>query len=86
MQNRVALAIATAALLLDLVPGAVAHGDKPMDMSAHDAQRPQLQEGGLPGSYWSFSEHATLMYCHIALEILAWVVVLPIGKLSHSVK
>jgi hypothetical protein len=83
MSNRVALAIATAALLLELVPRAAAHGDEHMELSAHDAPQPQMHKDGQPGSYWSLSEHATLMYCHIALEILAWVVILPIGKLLH---
>jgi hypothetical protein len=48
-----------------------------MGMSVHDASTPQPQDSGFHG-YWSLSEHATLMYWHIALEILAWVVVLPI--------
>jgi hypothetical protein len=85
MPNRVAVVIATAALLLELVPRALAHGEEHMDMSAHNAPQPQPQvhDGDKPGSYWSLSEHVTLMYCHVALEILAWVVILPIGKLSH---
>lgn len=77
MPNREALRIAAAALLLSLV---AAHGDEHMDMSAHDA--PQPQDHAQPRSYWSLSEHATLMYWHIGLEMLAWVVVLPIGKLQ----
>lgn len=84
MLNRVAVALVTAVLLLELAPITLAHGDEHMDMSAHDAPQPQLHDGGEPGSYWSLSEHATLMYCHIALEILAWVVILPIGKLPFS--
>jgi hypothetical protein len=81
MPKRIAVAIATAALLLECAPRALAHGDEYMDMSAHDAPQPQLHDGGEPTSYWGLSEHVTLMYCHIALEILAWVVILPIGKL-----
>ncbi|KAL1594958.1 hypothetical protein SLS59_008509 [Nothophoma quercina] len=49
-----------------------------MDMSAHDAPAPQLQSNGQQ-SYWSLSEYAALMYWHIALEILAWVVILPVA-------
>lgn len=78
MPNRIALRLATAALLLSLV---AAHGDEHMDMSAHDAPQPQPQIEGQPRSYWSLSGHATLIYWHIGLEILAWVVLLPIGKL-----
>ena len=82
------LTIATAALLLHLLPLVVAHGDEPhgetIDMSAHDAPASQPQDDGRQ-SYWSLSEYATLMYWHIALEILAWIVVLPVGKLPKLV-
>lgn len=80
------LTITTAALLLQLLPLVAAHGDEhhgeAMDMSAHNA--PALQpQNDAPQSYWSLTEYATLMYWHIALEILAWVVVLPVGKQSR---
>lgn len=74
------LTLATAALLLELLPLAAAHGDDhdaPMDMNEAPA-RP-AEDGGAPQSYWGLSEYATLMYWHIALEILAWVVILPVG-------
>lgn len=81
------LIIAAAALLLQLLPLVAAHGDEHhgegMDMSAHDAPAPQPQKDGHQ-SYWSLSEYAALMYWHIALEILAWVVILPTGKLFRS--
>jgi hypothetical protein len=83
MPNCIALTIATAALLLELLPWVAAHGDGHMDMSAHNVPLPQIQDDGQPASYWSLSEHATLMYWHIALEVLAWVVVLPVGKLRY---
>jgi hypothetical protein len=83
MPNHLALAIATTALLLELVPWVAAHDNEPMDMSAQDVSQPQIHNDGQAGSYWSLSEHATLMYWHIALEVLAWVVVLPAGKLSY---
>ncbi|KAF2685518.1 hypothetical protein K458DRAFT_387482 [Lentithecium fluviatile CBS 122367] len=47
-------------------------------MDMHDAP-PPVEDNGPPRSYWGLSDHATLMYWHIALEILAWVVVLPVG-------
>lgn len=31
-------------------------------------------------SYWSLHDHVGLMYAHIALMVLAWVVILPISK------
>lgn len=75
-------ALAFAAALLVLLPIASAHGDEhhgTMDMSSHDTLQPQTPDAGLPSSYWSLSEHATLMYWHIALEVLAWIVVLPVA-------
>ena len=84
MPNRAALTIATAALLLDILPLVAAYGDGDMDMGAHDAGQPQTQDDGQPRSYWSLSEHAALMYWHVALEIVAWVVILPVGKPSCS--
>ncbi|KAF1920407.1 hypothetical protein BDU57DRAFT_508710 [Ampelomyces quisqualis] len=77
MASRIAFTIATAALLLlELSPQVAAHSDEHIDMSA---SRPQPKDHDQPGSYWGFSEHVTLMYLHIALEILAWVVVLPVA-------
>jgi hypothetical protein len=84
MARRAVVAIAAAALLLELLPVVAAHGDEhaggSMDMGAHNAAKAQAQDEG-PRSYWSLSEHATLMYWHIALEIVAWLVVLPVGEL-----
>jgi hypothetical protein len=79
MPGRRRLTIATAALLLALLPLVAAHGDSDgMDMGAHDTSEAQIQNDGF-GGYWSLSEHASLMYWHIALEILAWIVFLPIA-------
>ncbi|KAG9192241.1 hypothetical protein G6011_10975 [Alternaria panax] len=47
-------------------------------MGAHDAPDSQPQDNGFE-SYWSFSEHALLMYWHIGLEILAWIIILPVA-------
>lgn len=79
MLHRVAFAAATAALLLGTLPRVAAHGDEHMDMSAHDAPHAEPQHHDQKGTYWSLSEHAALMYWHIGLEILAWIVILPIA-------
>lgn len=83
---RKTVTLATAALLLHLLPLVAAHGDEhhgeAMDMSAHSAPAPQPQSNA-PQSYWRLTEYAALMYWHIALEVLAWVVVLPVGKLTR---
>ncbi|KAI2483278.1 hypothetical protein Ptr902_05595 [Pyrenophora tritici-repentis] len=79
MPHRPGVTITATTLLLELLPLAAAHGHGDgMDMSAHDAQPAQPQDNGF-GGYWSLSEHASLMYWHIGLEILAWVVVLPVA-------
>jgi hypothetical protein len=33
-----------------------------------------------PVSYWSLTDHVGVMYAHILLMTLAWVVVLPAGE------
>lgn len=75
------LTLATAALLLELLPLVAAHGaghgEDGMAMEVTEA--PQPQRDADPSSYWSLSEHCGLMYAHIALEIIAWFGVLPIG-------
>jgi hypothetical protein len=77
MSHRTALTITFAALLLSLV---AAHGEEHMDINAHDVPMPSPQDDGKPRSYWSLSEHIALLYWHIGLEVLAWVVILPVGK------
>lgn len=88
MRRPSVLALAVAAAVLELLPFALAHGDEhgeAMGMSAHATSPPQAHEDGLPQSYWSLSEHATLMYWHVGLEILAWIIVLPVGKYQRNV-
>lgn len=79
MSKRAICTVVVAALLLPLV---ASHGDEHMDMSAHESSSSKVEYDGAPGSYWSLTEHSTLMYWHVGLEILTWVVILPIGKLK----
>jgi hypothetical protein len=79
MPSRGDLTIATIGLALGFLPLVAAHGDgEAMDMSAQDSPAPQPQDNGF-GGYWSLSEHASLMYWHIGLEILAWIMILPVA-------
>lgn len=82
LQRRV-LPIAVGALLLILLPNVVAHGDEhnvePMEMTPQEAPEANLGQDKAATSYWSLNEHAALMYWHIGLEILAWIVILPVG-------
>jgi hypothetical protein len=72
------LILATAALLLELCPLVVAHGED------HNEGPVQVPDSDRPQSYWSLSEHASLLYWHIGLEIVAWIVVLPVGGLRKQ--
>ena len=84
------------AILLGLVSLAFAHGHEAVeasseasqhaghgedasatDMSANKASH-ALSDG--PPSYWSHPEHVGLIYAHIGLMVLAWVIALPLGK------
>jgi len=82
MQRGRVLTLAAAALLLEALPLAVAHG------SEHDGGN--LDMGGSPEapasadrkpmSYWSLTDHVGIVYIHILLMSLAWAVVLPVGE------
>ena len=37
-------------------------------------------------SYFSHSEHAALIYTHIAFMVVAWVFILPIGRFLFAVR
>lgn len=78
------LTFATAALLLEALPLVAAHGDEhnggSTDTDMHHVATPPAEAQ----SYWRLSEHASLMYWHIALEILAWTLVLPVGRFAHA--
>ena len=77
------LTLTTVALLLEVLFPLVAahsddHNDASMDMPGA-APPVSAPDNPVPQSYWTLSDHALLMYWHIALELLAWVVVLPVG-------
>lgn len=84
------MTLATAALLLEALPLVVAHGhgdeSGPGGVDAHHSPQPQVQNSDVPPSYWSLSEHAGLMYMHIALEVIAWLIVLPVGRLLELIR
>lgn len=58
-----------------IVPAALAHGDA---SSQHpDGHGDDEQDLEYMDSYFAFPEHAGLMYAHIAIMVLAWMLVLP---------
>jgi len=78
------LTLAAAALVLEVLPLALAHGhdDSGMDMANMDEASPSTivtEHTGLESYYWH-PEHKGFMYAHVALMILGWAVVLPVGK------
>ena len=81
LQVRLVL-LATAALLA--LPLVVAHGhgegSATAEIDTKNAIQAEALDSDRPGSYWRLFEHAGLMYMHIALEVLAWFFVLPVGK------
>lgn len=83
---RVASAAAFLGLLLPVV---LAHGDDgtvDMDMSMGDNVTAMGDEPATdvkyPPTYFAHAEHRGVLVAHIALMVLAWVVVLPLGKRS----
>lgn len=85
---RVALA-ATFTLFLASLATALPHGDESMDMgmdmsAVTDAPQPttitmQNNTAG-PMSYFAYSKHSSTIIAHIALMVLGWCFVLPVGK------
>lgn len=74
------LLVATA--VLAALPAALAHGDDDhMDMSIDVAEQEPQQVSDAAGlTYFRLPEHTGAIYGHIALMLVAWIVVLPIGK------
>jgi hypothetical protein len=74
---------ATAATLafLALLPVSLAHGgdEGGMDMGAQESKP---DPNSYPPTYFALPDHAGVLYAHIVLMMLAWVVVLPVGKSS----
>lgn len=78
-----------AALVLCALPAVLAHGDEhaaagadmemdmDMDMSAEDSSKPDA--GSYAPTYFTHPEHRGLIYAHIGLMVLSWVVILPLG-------
>lgn len=86
--------LAAAASLLELLPLVVAHGhdENGTDLGEMNAASVSATAAAhnaaeaveaLPSYFWH-PEHAGLMYAHIALMILGWVVVLPVGTSSSD--
>ena len=66
------------ALLLAAVAPVFAHGDEGMNMDMgmgpHNVKKPFVP------TYFKLDAHVGTIYAHIVLSVLAWIVVLPLGK------
>ena len=81
-----ALSVLAGVAVLGLVPAALAHGgddDMNMDMGmgADTPADQPLPEGEYPPTYFALGEHTAAIYGHIGLMVIAWVFMLPVGKL-----
>lgn len=71
---------------------AVAHGDsESMDSMkmgmgmAHGSNTTQPPKNNdYPDTYFAHTEHSGVIYTHIALMVLSWVFILPVGKFHIS--
>jgi hypothetical protein len=78
---------ASGALLLALLPVGIAHGggesmDVDMGMHGSNTTTQPLNGDDYPDTYFAHTEHAGVIYTHIALMVLTWVFILPISKFS----
>lgn len=88
MQAR-ALSLTAAVALLSALPLALAHGDD-HDMDMGDmAEHGSMDDGpaeGWPMSYFSYSEHVSLLWTYVALTVITWLLVAPPGaQLDHFI-
>lgn len=87
--TRSAVSLLAAAAILSALPAVFAHGDDhaamdaDMDMSVPD---PKPDPDSYLPTYFSHPEHRGLIFAHVALMVLAWVVMLPIGKRKSRVQ
>lgn len=91
--SQLSTAAVAAVLLLAAVPVALAHGGDEMEampeQSGHDAHAhvaEPVDDIEYPPTYFAHGEHVGLMYAHIGLMAIAWILVLPLGvyNLSYS--
>lgn len=66
-----------AVLGLSLALPVLAHGDD-MDMGAEQAAA-QPDDAEYPPTYFALEDHRRVLFAHIALMTLAWVIFLPVG-------
>lgn len=74
------LAFASTAVLLGLLPLALAHGDEDMNMGGDAPEPAPAKVESPPSSYFRYKEHSNVILAHIVLMVIGWGFVLPVGK------
>ena len=64
--------------------GAVLFALLPVDMDMSHASDKPKDASEYPDTYFSHPDHVSVIYAHIALMVLSWVFVLPVGKLKPT--
>lgn len=78
-----ALSLLAAAVILGTVPTVLAHGndDGAMDVGMDTSvEEPKPDASSYEPSYFTHPDHRGLIHAHVALMVIAWVVLLPIGE------
>jgi hypothetical protein len=75
--------------VLGLIPAALAHGEHMSEDMATDmamdtgtdgtGESSKLPEDQYPPTYFGYAEHRSVIYAHISVMVLAWVIMLPVG-------
>ena len=70
-------------LILSFFPAALSHsvGEGVMNIGAESGGDQAKKEQSYPATYFALKEYRALIYGHIALMMIAWVVLQPIGML-----
>jgi hypothetical protein len=72
-----ALATLASVAALGLIPAALAHGDEHAEMGEPSQPLPEAQYAP---TYFAHPDHRGTILAHIALMVIAWVFLLPVGK------
>ena len=74
----------TSTAVLGLLPLVLAHGGGDGDHGELHGSDKLKDETEYPATYFAHPDHIGVIYSHIALMVVAWVFVLPVGKLHLS--
>ncbi|KAI0127969.1 hypothetical protein BJ170DRAFT_397076 [Xylariales sp. AK1849] len=78
--TRSALALLAAAAILGVLPTVFAHGHGDGAMAMDEvAEEPKPDPDSYPPTYFTNPDHRGVMYAHVALMVISWIIVLPIG-------